>query len=186
MLTLRNIRVWDTGEIIDMVIPSADARNQPEDGGVIEGDFDATGLTRSPPASPIRTCISAIPARLIRNPWCPAAGRLRRAATNVLIMPNTVPAMDGRAVKAGAPGAAEVLDAGCSDVIDYLQQHERVHDVSLPVRYDLCVCASKDRAGVEASDPADWLRHLDRHDMDGKDAWQLAHPVTAISDDGPR
>lgn len=43
MLTLRNIRVWDTGEIIDMVIPSADARNQPEDGGVIEGDFDATG-----------------------------------------------------------------------------------------------------------------------------------------------
>ena len=33
MLILRNIRVWDTGEIIDMVIPSADARNQPEDGG---------------------------------------------------------------------------------------------------------------------------------------------------------
>ena len=56
--------------------------------------------------------------------------------------------------------------------------------MSLPVRYDLCVCASKDRAGVEASDPADWLRHLDGHDMDGKDAWQLAHPVTAISDDG--
>ena len=48
MLTLRNIRVWDTGEIIDMVIPSADARNQPEDGGVIEGDFDATGLTVAP------------------------------------------------------------------------------------------------------------------------------------------
>ena len=78
------------------------------------------------------------------------------------------------------------LDAGCSDVIDYLQHYERVHDVSLPVRYDLCVCASKDRAGVEASDPADWLRHLDGRDMDGKDAWQLAHPVTAISDDGPR
>ena len=48
MLILRNIRVWDTGEIIDMVIPSADARNQPEDGGVIEGDFDATGLTVAP------------------------------------------------------------------------------------------------------------------------------------------
>ena len=29
MLTLRNIRVWDTGEIIDMVFPSADSRNQP-------------------------------------------------------------------------------------------------------------------------------------------------------------
>ena len=33
--------------------------------------------------------------------------------------------------------------------------------------------------------PDRWLRHLDgQHDMDGKDAWQLAHPVTAISDDG--
>lgn len=48
MLTLRNIRVWDTGEIIDMVIPSADARNQPEPGGVIEGDFDATGADGRP------------------------------------------------------------------------------------------------------------------------------------------
>ena len=40
MLTLRNIRVWDTGEIIDMVIPSADARNQPEDGGVMRGHIE--------------------------------------------------------------------------------------------------------------------------------------------------
>jgi len=40
MLTLRNIRVWDTGEIIDMVIPSADARNQPEDGGVMRGRIE--------------------------------------------------------------------------------------------------------------------------------------------------
>ena len=184
MLTLRNIRVWDTGEIIDMVIPSADARNQPEDGGVIEGDFDATGLTVAPgfadPHVHFRDPGQTYKESMVSGCRAAASG----GYTNVLIMPNTVPAMDGRAVKAGAPGAAEVLDAGCSDVIDYLQHYERVHDVSLPVRYDLCVCASKDRAGVEASDPADWLRHLDGHDMDGKDAWQLAHPVTAISDDG--
>ncbi|KLN83106.1 dihydroorotase PyrC [Bifidobacterium bifidum] len=184
MLTLRNIRVWDTGEIIDMVIPSADARNQPEDGGVIEGDFDATGLTVAPgfadPHVHFRDPGQTYKESMVSGCRAAASG----GYTNVLIMPNTVPAMDGRAVKAGAPGAAEVLDAGCSDVIDYLQHYERVHDVSLPVRYDLCVCASKDRSGVEASDPADWLRHLDGHDMDGKDAWQLAHPVTAISDDG--
>ncbi|MFL3623606.1 dihydroorotase [Bifidobacterium bifidum] len=184
MLTLRNIRVWDTGEIIDMVIPSADARNQPEDGGVIEGDFDATGLTVAPgfadPHVHFRDPGQTYKESMVSGCRAAASG----GYTNVLIMPNTVPAMDGRAVKVGAPGAAEVLDAGCSDVIDYLQHYERVHDVSLPVRYDLCVCASKDRAGVEASDPADWLRHLDGHDMDSKDAWQLAHPVTAISDDG--
>ena len=181
MLILRNIRVWDTGEIIDMVIPSADARNQPEDGGVIEGDFDATGLTVAPgfadPHVHFRDPGQTYKESMVSGCRAAASG----GYTNVLIMPNTVPAMDGRAVKAGASGAAEVLDAGCSDVIDYLQHYERVHDVSLPVRYDLCVCASKDRAGVEASDPADWLRHLDGHDMDGKDAWQLAHPVTAIS-----
>ncbi len=184
MLTLRNIRVWDTGEIIDMVIPSADARNKPEPGGVIEADFDATGLTVAPgfadPHVHFRDPGQTYKESMVSGCRAAASG----GYTNVLIMPNTVPAMDGRAVKAGASGAAEVLDAGCSDVIDYLQHYERVHDVSLPVRYDLCVCASKDRAGVEASDPADWLRHLDGHDMDGKDAWQLAHPVTAISDDG--
>ncbi len=184
MLTLRNIRVWDTGEIIDMVIPSADARNQPEDGGVIEGDFDATGLTVAPgfadPHVHFRDPGQTYKESMVSGCRAAASG----GYTNVLIMPNTVPAMDGRAVKAGEPGAEEVLSAGYSDVIDYLQHYERVHDVSLPVRYDLCVCASKDRAGVEASDPADWLRHLDGHDMDGKDAWQLAHPVTAISDDG--
>ena len=42
MLILRNIRVWDTGEIIDMVIPSADARNQPEDGA-------SSKVTSTPP-----------------------------------------------------------------------------------------------------------------------------------------
>lgn len=143
MLILRNIRVWDTGEIIDMVIPSADARNQPEDGGVIEGDFDATGLTVAPgfadPHVHFRDPGQTYKESMVSGCRAAASG----GYTNVLIMPNTVPAMDGRAVKAGASGAAEVLDAGCSDVIDYLQHYERVHDVSLPVRYDLCVCASR-------------------------------------------
>ena len=104
--------------------------------------------------------------------------------TNVLIMPNTVPAMDGVKVTAGEPGASEVLDAGFDTVIDYLQHYEQAHDVTLPVRYDLCVCASKGRAGKEATDVADWIGYLPEHDDDNKDAYQLCHPVTAISDDG--
>ena len=172
-LTLHDIKVWNTGEVIDLVVPSD-----------TDASVDASAMTIAPgfedPHVHFRDPGQTYKESMVSGCRAAASG----GYTNVLIMPNTAPAMDGRAVKAGASGAAEVLDAGCSDVIDYLQHYERVHDVSLPVRYDLCVCASKDRAGVEASDPADWLRHLDGHDMDGKDAWQLAHPVTAISDDG--
>ena len=31
---------------------------------------------------------------------------------------------------------------------------------------------------------ADWIGYLPEHDDDNKDAYQLCHPVTAISDDG--
>mgnify|MGYP000048818420 CR=1 FL=1 len=148
-LTLHDIKVWNTGEVIDLVVPSD-----------TDASVDASAMTIAPgfedPHVHFRDPGQTYKESMVSGCRAAASG----GYTNVLIMPNTVPAMDGRAVKAGAPGAAEVLDAGCSDVIDYLQHYERVHDVSLPVRYDLCVCASKDRAGVEASDPADWLRHL--------------------------
>lgn len=84
--------------------------------------------------------------------------------------------MDGVKVTAGEPGASEVLDAGFDTVIDYLQHYEQAHDVTLPVRYDLCVCASKGRAGKEATDVADWIGYLPEHDDDNKDAYQLVPP----------
>ena len=80
MLTLRNIRVWDTGEIIDMVIPSADARNQPEDGGVIEGDFDATGLTVAPGFADPHVHFRD-PGQTYKESMVSGCRRLRRAAT---------------------------------------------------------------------------------------------------------
>ena len=92
--------------------------------------------------------------------------------------------MDGVKVEAGQPGASEVLDAEYDTVIDYLQHYEAAHGVKLPVRYDLCVCASKGRAGHEATEVADWIGYLPEHGDEHKDAYQLAHPVTAISDDG--
>ena len=56
------------------------------------------------------------------------------------------------------------------------------------MRYDLCVCASKGRAGREATELDRWRRFMpgERSGVDeaSKDAAQLAHPVTAISDDG--
>ncbi len=89
--------------------------------------------------------------------------------TNVLIMPNTLPALDGQTVSGPeATGAKEVLDAGFDNVIDFLQQYDTAHDVQLPVRYDLCVCASKDRAGHEASDVADWLKYVPGFEDDAR------------------
>ena len=56
--------------------------------------------------------------------------------TNVLIMPNTLPALDGQTVSGSeATGAKEVLDAGFDNVIGFLQQYDTAHDVKLPVRY---------------------------------------------------
>ena len=185
MLTLRNITVWDTGETIDLVIPDADAaRLFTEDGAVTDGEFDATGLTIAPgfedPHVHFRDPGQTYKESMLSGCRASASG----GYTNVLIMPNTVPAMDGEAVEAGQPGADEVLGAGYGTVIDYLQHYERAHGTALPVRYDLCVCASKGRAGAEASDPSNRLRYLPNHGDTGKDEYQLAHPVTAVSDDG--
>ena len=185
MLTLRNIRVWDTGEIIDLVVPDTDAgRFFHEDGAVSDGEFDATRLTLAPgfedPHVHFRDPGQTYKESMVSGCRASASG----GYTNVLVMPNTVPAMDGETVVDGEPGADEVRAAGYDDVIDYLQHYEAAHDVQLPVRYDLCVCASKGRAGGEATDLGRWRRHLPTAIADGKDEYQLAHPVTAISDDG--
>lgn len=68
-------------------------------------------------------------------------------------------------------------------MIDYLQHYEQIHHVTLPVRYELCVCATKGRAGLEPTDPKDWAWYMPGHDSE-KDPAQIAHPVTAMSDDG--
>ena len=172
-LTLHDIKVWNTGEVIDLIVP-ADT----------DETVDAAAMTIAPgfedPHVHFRDPGQTYKESMVSGCAAAASG----GYTNVLIMPNTVPAMDGVKVRAGQQGASEVLDAGYDTVIDYLQHYEAAHDVKLPVRYDLCVCASKGRAGKEATDVADWIGYLPGHGDDGKDPYQLAHPVTAISDDG--
>ena len=188
MLILRNIKVWDTDELIDLAVPVADHAVL-EEGGRLSGrdgdvEIDATGLTLAPgladPHVHFRDPGQTYKESMVSGCAAAASG----GYTDVLIMPNTVPAMDGEPVKAGEPGAAEVLDAGYGTVIDYLQHYEAVHDVKLPVRYDLCVCASKGREGREAVDLERWRTYLPDQDAGTKDEYQLAHPVTALSDDG--
>ena len=185
MLTLHDIRVWDTGERIDLVIPGTDAQRYfDEPGAVSDGEFDASGLTVAPGF--------ADPHVHFRDPGQTYKESMRSGCaaaasggyTRVLIMPNTLPAMDGKPARPGAPGADDVLAAGARDTIDYLQHYDATHDGTLPARYDLCVCASVDRAGAQATDPENWRVHLPGVGDDTKDQYQLTHPVTAISDDG--
>ncbi|MBW3090155.1 dihydroorotase [Bifidobacterium miconisargentati] len=189
-ITLRNIKVWNTGEIIDLVVPGlADAYFADTDAVHDGADIDATGLTLAPgfadPHVHFRDPGQTYKESMVSGCRASASG----GYTNVLIMPNTLPALDGQPVTeedavADKPGAREVRDAGFSNVIDFLQQYDTAHDVKLPVRYDLCVCASKDRAGHEASDTADWLRYVPGFEDDAKTAAMNEHPITAISDDG--
>ncbi|MCH3974574.1 MAG: dihydroorotase [Bifidobacterium tibiigranuli] len=184
MLTLHNIRVWDTGERIDLRVESDSARAFADSDCVTSGELDGSNLTLAPgladPHVHFRDPGQTAKESMISGCRAAAAG----GYTDLLIMPNTEPAIDGLPVDAGQPGAAEVLDAGYGTVIDYLQHYEQAHDIPLPSHYDLSVCASKGRAGIEASNPSDWERYITGHDDDAKDAEQLAHPIAAISDDG--
>ena len=173
-LTLHDIKVWNTGEVIDLIVPS-DADETVDASAMTI----APGIRRSPRPLPrsgpdlqgihgfrLRGCrLWRVYERAhhaehrSRHGWREGDGRGNRAP-----------------VKCSTPGF--------DTVIDYLQHYEQAHDVTLPVRYDLCVCASKGRAGKEATDVADWIGYLPEHDDDNKDAYQLCHPVTAISDDG--
>ena len=194
MITLHDVKVWDTGEVIDLVIPGtaadlltdADRPFPPAAAQVADGDvhIDATGLTVAPgladPHVHFRDPGQTAKETMVSGCAAAASG----GYTNVLIMPNTVPAMDGENVAVGQPGADEVLAAGHDYVIDFLQHYEADHGVTLPVAYDLCVCASKDRAGKEPTELADIAWYMPGRHTGEKDAAQLAHPVTAVSDDG--
>ena len=107
-LTLHDIKVWNTGEVIDLIVPS----DADETGGRFGHDHrpgfeDPHVHFRDPGQTYKESMVSG----------CAAAAS--GGYTNVLIMPNTVPAMDGVKVTAGEPGASEVLDAGFDTVIDY-------------------------------------------------------------------
>ena len=113
-VTFTNIRVWDTGERIDLVVPDETR----------DVALDASALTVAPgledPHVHFRDPGQTYKESMVSGCAAAASG----GYTNVLIMPNTVPAMDGQRVHEGEPGAQEILDAGCANVIDYLQHYE--------------------------------------------------------------
>ena len=177
MLTLRDVTVWNTDEAIDLAVPAPGP----------DREVDAAGMTLAPGLTDphVHFRDPGQTAKETMASGCAAAAS--GGYTRVLVMPNTVPAMDGEPIDPAdaSEGARQVREAGATDVIDYLQRYGETHGVRLPVRYDLCVAASKGRAGGEASDPGRWGRFVPGHGDEGD--WteaMRAHPVTAMSDDG--
>ena len=112
-ITLRNIKVWNTGEVIDLVVPGTAAAYFADTSAVADGaDIDATGLTVAPgfedPHVHFRDPGQTYKESMVSGCRASASG----GYTNVLIMPNTLPALDGQTVSGPeATGAKEVLDA---------------------------------------------------------------------------
>lgn len=148
---LHNIRVWDTGENITVRVPDGQDATRSFNASewmIAPGFADPHVHFRDPGQTDKETMQSG------------AAAAAHGGYTNVLIMPNTEPAADG-----------------CTyDGVNALEDLE--HRGNLPVRYSLCVSASKGRSGNEASDPADWK------DMRAGGERHFNHPVVAMSDDG--
>ena len=124
-LTLHDIKVWNTGEVIALVVPSD-----------TDASVDASAMTIAPgfedPHVHFRDPGQTYKESMISGCAAAASG----GYTNVLIMPNTLPALDGQTVSGPeATGAKEVLDAGFDNVIDFLRMTFNCRFVTI------CACA---------------------------------------------
>ncbi|WEV71671.1 dihydroorotase [Bifidobacterium sp. ESL0790] len=213
MLTIHDTKVWDTGERIDLVVPSVDERRSlVESGACVEGDIDGSSLLVAPgltdPHVHFRDPGQLDKETMVSGASAAAAG----GYTRVLIMPNTLPAADGRDVEvqeAAATGAGSdvkrrntdspddgLQNVGTYNTLDYLQRYEQSHGIELPVRYDLSVCASLGRAGRLPTNPKDFERFMDLRPAESAVGGMARkstrtvpnavseHPLRAISDDG--
>ncbi|MDF7641613.1 dihydroorotase [Bifidobacterium sp. ESL0784] len=199
MLTIHDIAVWDTGERIDLVISESDEqRLLTESGAIVSGDIDGSSLIVAPgltdPHVHFRDPGQLDKETMVSGSQAAAAG----GYTRVLIMPNTLPAADGRDINVQEveDGGEELKEVGVYNTLDYLQRYEQLHDVKLPVRYDISVCASLGRAGKLPTRPADYERFMDSASQSARsdntnaktsrsaDNPLVEHPLRAITDDG--
>ncbi|MDO4913253.1 MAG: dihydroorotase [Bifidobacteriaceae bacterium] len=179
MLRLENITVWDTGEKITLIIPENRQNFFSQEHAITSGSVDASGLIVAPglcdPHVHFRDPGQTDKETMISGAKAAAAG----GYTNVLIMPNTIPALDGQDIVdlEQTEEAQFIAHSGCKNSIEYLQQYEKIHDQKLPVEYALSVCASVNRKGEQASDITKWQSYIVGKCCNN-------HPITAISDDG--
>lgn len=199
MLTIHDIAIWDTGERIDLVVPETDEqRLLAESGAIVSGDIDGSSLMVAPGLADSHVHFRD-PGQLDKETM--VSGSVAAAAggyTRVLIMPNTLPAADGRDINVqdAVDSGKELKEVGVYNTLDYLQRYEQLHNVKLPVRYDVSVCASLGRAGKLPTRPEDYARFMDSKGQssqtgslnsktgESSDSVVSEHPLRAITDDG--
>lgn len=200
------LQVWDTGEVIDMVVPAPALAAVMDDTGLMQQaqhhahahghtaiHIDSRGLTLAPglcdPHVHFRDPGQRDKEDMLSGCRSAAAGGF----TTVLLMPNTAPAMDGKTIMQqpdmvnaadDAHGVREIRQAGFESVIDYVQHYAQAYHVTLPAKYLLSVCATVGRAGIEATNPDDWNQYLRSSANNAMDMARKTHPIVGISDDG--
>lgn len=166
---LNNVKVWDTGENVDLIVAAAYAPAR-----VIDG----TGLVVAPGLVDLHVHFRDPGQTEKEDMMSGAAAAAAGGFTDVCLQPNTVPTADGEPLHNDNPISRRLLKQGFISVLDYLELYEGAFEVELPVNYTLTVAASKGRGGVETSRPQVWEPFLRGELADA------GHPIVAISDDG--
>ncbi|MCI1984012.1 MAG: amidohydrolase family protein [Bifidobacteriaceae bacterium] len=173
IVRLTGVRVWNTGDVIDIEVPTRDAALR---GAVIDG----TGMIVSPGLVDLHVHFRDPGQTDKEDMRTGAAAAAAGGFTDVCLQPNTIPTADGEPLSTSSkdPVVERLLKQGFVSVLDYLELYEDSFGIELPIDYTLAVAASKGRGGVDASRPALWEAFLSGEIADA------GHPVVALSDDG--
>lgn len=168
-----NVRVWNTGEIIDVVAPVNSAAK-----GLAGTTIDGTGLVLAPGLVDLHVHFRDPGQTEKEDMRSGSAAAAAGGFTDVCIQPNTVPAADGEPLSSKDPIGERLLKQGFVSVLDYLELYPDAFEIELPVDYTLAAAASIGREGKQATRASMWEPFLAG---EGADA---GHPVVALSDDG--
>lgn len=182
-LLFTNLKAWNSDQVMDLYLAGSDsALSSDSDRKQHSPDsLDSSIYQQKAPGPLVIDCQGKILAPGLRDPHVHfrdpgqtyketmisgAQAAARGGYTGLLIMPNTVPALDGAPVTGGVEGYRTSLD--------YLNHYQEAQSCLLPVKYALCLAASQGRQGKKASSFHDWEESL---------TWS-SHPALALSDDG--
>ncbi|BDR53082.1 dihydroorotase [Bombiscardovia nodaiensis] len=178
-LTLRRLRLWKSGQLVDLRLPWPTPDTIRQLGSLLNGweqlaqreqtshfEVDMEGALLAPglvdPHVHFRDPGQTQKEDMLTGCCAAAAG----GYTSVLIMPNTQPAMDN------------------PDTVDFLQDYERRRGCRLPVGYRLCLAASQAREGKQPTSADLWTRYMPGGPAAHRTLAARLHPVVAVSDDG--
>ncbi len=169
---LANIKVWDTGEIIDIIAQTRHSH-------LIGETIDCTGVTVTPGLVDMHVHFFDPGNTQREDIRSGSAAASAGGFTDVAMMPDTLPAADGEPFMEGQASREELIGQGFSSVLDYWQRYADSFDPNQPIDYCMVAAATVDRQGRRVSRERMWERFLRGSDS----VKRYGHPVVALSDD---